>query len=229
MAPDRLRFDFSHYEPVSTEQIAEIESIVNNEIRRNVAADTKLMSYDDAVESGAIALFGEKYEDEVRVLNFGGFSIELCGGTHVDRTGDIGVFKITHETGIASGVAQTALQAQQVARRRDKRSQQASGESERVREMIEAHMRALEEGDEATLGSVTQLHVDSELPQHQSPPPVLPEEQISQQQVSGEAIEPVQPVPAPPTQNQADADDAKHPPRDGQLYQQHKFLSHGHE
>jgi alanyl-tRNA synthetase len=102
--PDRLRFDFSHYEPVNAEQLAEIEDIVNREIRRNVAADTKLMSYDDAVDSGAIALFGEKYDDEVRVLNFGDFSIELCGGTHVDRTGDIGVFRITHETGIASGV-----------------------------------------------------------------------------------------------------------------------------
>jgi alanyl-tRNA synthetase len=89
---------------VSAEQLAAIEDIVNREIRRNVAADTRLMSYDDALESGAIALFGEKYEDEVRVLNFGGFSIELCGGTHVDRTGDIGVFRITHETGIASGV-----------------------------------------------------------------------------------------------------------------------------
>ncbi len=104
VAPDRLRFDFSHYEPVSAAQLAEIENIVNDEIRRNVPADTKLMSYDGAVESGAIALFGEKYEDEVRVLNFGDFSIELCGGTHVNRTGDIGVFRITHETGIASGV-----------------------------------------------------------------------------------------------------------------------------
>jgi alanyl-tRNA synthetase len=104
VAPDRLRFDFSHYEGVTAEQLQEIEDIVNDEIRRNVAADTELMSYDDAVASGAMALFGEKYDDEVRVLNFGGFSIELCGGTHVDRTGDIGVFKITHEGGIASGV-----------------------------------------------------------------------------------------------------------------------------
>ena len=104
VAPDRLRFDFSHYDGVTNEQLADIEDIVNGEIRRNVAADTKLMSYDAAVESGAMALFGEKYDDEVRVLNFGDFSIELCGGTHVSRTGDIGVFKITHEGGIASGV-----------------------------------------------------------------------------------------------------------------------------
>ena len=104
VAPDRLRFDFSHFEPVSAEQLTEIEDMINDQIRRNVAADTKVMSYDAAVASGAIALFGEKYDDEVRVLNFGGFSVELCGGTHVDRTCDIGIFKITHETGIASGV-----------------------------------------------------------------------------------------------------------------------------
>jgi len=104
VAPDRLRFDFSHYEGVTAEQLLEIEEIVNDEIRRNVAADTEVMAYDDAVASGAIALFGEKYDDKVRVLNFGDFSIELCGGTHVDRTGDIGVFKITHEGGVASGV-----------------------------------------------------------------------------------------------------------------------------
>jgi alanyl-tRNA synthetase len=104
VAPDRLRFDFSHYEPVTTEQLAEIEAIVNDEIRRNAPALIQHMSYDDAIEYGAMALFGEKYGDEVLVLNFGDFSIELCGGTHVDRTGDIGVFKVTHETGIASGV-----------------------------------------------------------------------------------------------------------------------------
>jgi alanyl-tRNA synthetase len=104
VAPDRLRFDFSHYEGVTPEQLEEIENLVNVEIRKNIAADTDLMTYDDAIESGAMALFGEKYGDKVRVLRLGDFSVELCGGTHVERTGDIGVFKITHEGGVASGV-----------------------------------------------------------------------------------------------------------------------------
>ena len=104
VAPDRLRFDFSHYEAVTALQLQQIEDLVNSEIRSNLPADTNLMSYDDAIASGAIALFGEKYGDKVRVLKLGDFSVELCGGTHVDRTGDIGVFKITHEGGVASGV-----------------------------------------------------------------------------------------------------------------------------
>jgi alanyl-tRNA synthetase len=105
VAADRLRFDFSHYEAVTSEQLQDIENLVNAQIRQNTPADIKEMKYDDAVASGAIALFGEKYEDEVRVLNFGdGFSVELCGGTHVSSTGDIGVFKITSEGGVAAGV-----------------------------------------------------------------------------------------------------------------------------
>jgi alanyl-tRNA synthetase len=104
VAPDRLRFDFSHYEGVTAEQLQEIENLVNGEIRKNIAADTDLMTYDDAIESGAMALFGEKYGDKVRVLRLGDFSVELCGGTHAERTGDIGAFKITHEGGVASGV-----------------------------------------------------------------------------------------------------------------------------
>ena len=104
VAPDRLRFDFSHYEAVSPDQLHEIEDLVNAEIRRNAAAEIRHMSYDDALASGAIALFGEKYDDVVRVLNLGDFSVELCGGTHVKSAGEIGVFKITSESGVASGI-----------------------------------------------------------------------------------------------------------------------------
>ena len=100
----RLRFDFSHFEPVTAEQLREIERMVNQHIRVNHAVETRLMPIEKARQSGAMALFGEKYDDEVRVLSMGDFSIELCGGTHVGRTGDIGLLKITNETGIASGV-----------------------------------------------------------------------------------------------------------------------------
>lgn len=100
----RLRFDFSHFEPVSPSQIREIERLVNTQIRINHTVETRLMAIEKARESGAMALFGEKYDDEVRVLSMGDFSIELCGGTHAGRTGDIGLFKIISETGIASGV-----------------------------------------------------------------------------------------------------------------------------
>ncbi len=104
VAPDRLRFDFSHYEAVSADQLAEIERLVNVGIRANLAGETRLMKYDDAVAAGAMALFGEKYGEEVRVLRFGDLSTELCGGTHVTRTGDIGLFKIVAESGIAAGI-----------------------------------------------------------------------------------------------------------------------------
>jgi len=104
VAPDKLRFDFSNDGGVTFEQLQQVEELVNDEIRANRAADTQLMSYDDAMGSGAMALFGEKYGDEVRVLRFGEFSVELCGGTHVDRTGDIGLFKVTCESGVASGI-----------------------------------------------------------------------------------------------------------------------------
>jgi len=102
--PERTRFDFSHHEPMASEQIAQVEDLVNREIRRNVEVSARIMKYDEAVRAGAIALFGEKYGDEVRVIGMGEFSTELCGGTHVRRTGDIGYFKVIAETGIAAGV-----------------------------------------------------------------------------------------------------------------------------
>ncbi|MBB3047168.1 alanyl-tRNA synthetase [Litorivivens lipolytica] len=102
---ERLRFDFSNPEAVSPEQLAKIEALVNAEVRRNTAVETRVMDIDSAKQAGAMMLFGEKYGDEVRVLSMGGdFSVELCGGTHAERTGDIGLFRITAEYGVASGV-----------------------------------------------------------------------------------------------------------------------------
>jgi alanyl-tRNA synthetase len=103
VAPDRLRFDFSHYEPVTPEQLREIEALVNAQIRLNDDAEIRVLPYDEAIASGALAFFGDKYGDRVRMLKLG-FSTELCGGTHVSRAGDIGLFKILSETGIAAGV-----------------------------------------------------------------------------------------------------------------------------
>jgi alanyl-tRNA synthetase len=101
--PDKARFDFSHNAPMTAEQIAEVEAIVNREILANSATESHNMSFDDAVKHGAMALFGEKYGDEVRVMDIGS-SKELCGGVHVHRTGDIGLFKIVSEGGVAAGI-----------------------------------------------------------------------------------------------------------------------------
>ena len=104
VAPDRLRFDFAHFQPVTQDELREIERLVNAQIRANVPAETRVMDYEGAVAGGAIALFGEKYDKDVRVLRLGDFSMELCGGTHVTRAGDIGLFKIVSEGGVAAGV-----------------------------------------------------------------------------------------------------------------------------
>ena len=105
VAADRLRFDFSHTAPVSQEELQAIEQLVNEEILANSEVSKQVMAIDDAKKMGALALFGEKYGDEVRVVTMGGdYSVEFCGGCHVNRTGDIGVFKITGESGISAGV-----------------------------------------------------------------------------------------------------------------------------
>jgi alanyl-tRNA synthetase len=104
VAPDRLRFDFSHPQAVSAQELQRVEELVNGAIRDNAPAETRVMALDEAVAAGAMSLFGEKYESDVRVLTLGDFSMELCGGTHVKRSGDIGFFKILSESGVAAGV-----------------------------------------------------------------------------------------------------------------------------
>jgi alanyl-tRNA synthetase len=122
VAPDRLRFDFSHGQALSTEDIAAIETEVNAEIRGNQVVTTRLMTPDDAVAAGALALFGEKYGDEVRVLSMGPkadaghYSVELCGGTHVNALGDIALFKIISEGAVASGIRRVEAMTGEAAR-----------------------------------------------------------------------------------------------------------------
>jgi alanyl-tRNA synthetase len=104
VTPDKLRFDFTHFSPITKEELETIEKIANEEIRANSPLDTVMLAKEEAISSGAVALFGEKYGDKVRVVSIGNFSKELCGGTHVRATGEIGLLKITAETGIAAGV-----------------------------------------------------------------------------------------------------------------------------
>jgi len=131
VAPDRLRFDFSHFKPVSTEELRTVEELVNAEVRHNVEAEIRQMGYREAIEFGAMALFGEKYGDEVRVLRLGDFSTELCGGTHAGRTGDIGLFKIVGESGVAAGIrrieAFTGAGALAYVREEENRLEQVAG------------------------------------------------------------------------------------------------------
>jgi len=104
VSPERLRFDFTHFAPLSREDLYKIESFINRKIRENLEVVTTIMNVEEALRMGAMALFGEKYGEKVRVVMISDFSIELCGGTHTSRTGDIGIFKIQNETGVASGV-----------------------------------------------------------------------------------------------------------------------------
>ncbi|MEW6327987.1 MAG: alanine--tRNA ligase [Thermodesulfobacteriota bacterium] len=104
VAPDRLRFDFTHFSPVEAAELERIETIVNGKIRENIQLETDIQTLEQAIQNGATALFGEKYGDRVRVVSIGPFSKELCGGTHTARTGDIGLFKIVSEGGVAAGI-----------------------------------------------------------------------------------------------------------------------------
>jgi alanyl-tRNA synthetase len=131
VAPNYLRFDFTHYQPMTEAEVKEVERLVNEQILRNVKVDTDIMPVEDAIRAGAMALFGEKYSGMMRVLTVPGFSKELCGGTHVRATGDIGVFKITSDESIASGVrrirAVTGLDAYERFREDEKLIEQVAG------------------------------------------------------------------------------------------------------
>lgn len=153
VAPDRLRFDFSHFQAVSRSELATIEAMVNAEIRRNAEAEVHNMGMQEALDFGALALFGEKYGENVRVLRMGAFSTELCGGTHVSRTGDIGLFKIVSEGGVAAGVRRVeavtgegamALVAENEGRLDEVASLVGGGRgevAERIRQMLERNKR----------------------------------------------------------------------------------------
>ena len=154
VADDKLRFDFSHLKPLTPEEIAEIEAEVNAEIRANEPVSTRLMSPEDAVDAGALALFGEKYGDEVRVLSMGragdggrNYSVELCGGTHVKATGDIGVFRIVSEGAVSSGVRRIEALTGEAAREwlvtREEALKTAAGEIRTTPEEVPARVAAL--------------------------------------------------------------------------------------
>jgi alanyl-tRNA synthetase len=157
---ERLRFDFSHFDAVTSSQLAKVEALVNQQIRANAAADIATMSMDAAREKGAMALFGEKYGDEVRVVQMG-FSTELCGGTHVERTGDIGLFKIISEGGVAAGVrrieAVTGDNALQLILETEQRLQQAANLLKAQPATVEEKLEAVLQKNRALEKELTQL------------------------------------------------------------------------
>ncbi|MBT3219268.1 MAG: alanine--tRNA ligase [Proteobacteria bacterium] len=150
VGPERLRFDFAHHKPVTEDELRQIETRVNGEVLRNILLATEVMELDAAIASGAMALFGEKYDDRVRMVTVPGFSVELCGGTHVERTGDIGFIKVIGETGIAAGVrrleGQTGMGALALIQAEAMRIDEAALELKASREtVVEAILRLKEE------------------------------------------------------------------------------------
>ncbi|NRB71845.1 MAG: alanine--tRNA ligase [Xanthomonadales bacterium] len=179
VAPDHLRFDFSHPRQVTAEELRKVERRVNADIRKNPDAVAELMPFDQALETGAMALFGEKYGDEVRVLRFGDLSTELCGGTHVQRIGDIGQFKITTETAIGAGIrriiAVAGEPAVEVMQAQEQQLQQlastlkigADGLEQRLEQLLE-RQKGLEKELEALKASQATSGSDALLQQAQS-------------------------------------------------------------
>jgi alanyl-tRNA synthetase len=161
VSPERLRFDFAHYSAVAPDELREIERLVNAEIRANAAAETRLMKFDEAVAAGAMALFGEKYDDEVRVLRVGEFSTELCGGTHASRAGDIGMFRIVSEGGIAAGVrrieAVTGDAALRFVVETDEKLRDVAGVLKATRDDVEDKVRQLVERSRRLEKEIAQL------------------------------------------------------------------------
>jgi alanyl-tRNA synthetase len=154
VAPDYLRFDFSHFSPATPEQLEKVEDLVNGWIRDNPSAETRVMKLEDAKKSGAVAMFGEKYGETVRVVTVHPESTELCGGTHVRRSGDIGLFKIASEGGVASGVrrivALTGIGALQYVREQEH-------ELRRVAELLKTSPKDVSKRVEATQKRVKEL------------------------------------------------------------------------
>jgi alanyl-tRNA synthetase len=147
VTPERLRFDFTHFSAMSGEELEQVETLVNRRIRQNAEVDTRQMSHEQAVAAGATALFGEKYGDEVRVVRIGDISMELCGGTHTAASGDIGLFKILQETGIAAGVrrieAVTGARALDVVRDQERTLDQLAALIKTDRPQLELRLRKL--------------------------------------------------------------------------------------
>jgi alanyl-tRNA synthetase len=133
--PGRLRFDFTHYAQMDAAEIQEVERLMNDEILKNIGVETNVMPLDQAIQTGAMALFGEKYGDQVRVVSVPGFSRELCGGTHVGRTGDIGLCKIVYEGSISAGVRRIEAITGDTALRQ---YQESTGALKRIAEMVKA-------------------------------------------------------------------------------------------
>ena len=133
VAPDRLRFDFSHYAPVAPRELRHIENRVNAEILRDTPVDTKVMGREEALAYGALAFFGDKYGEQVRVVEIAGFSKEFCGGTHVRQTGEIGLFLLTSEQGVSAGTRRVEALSGEAAVRAPRRTRASSRSSSRRR------------------------------------------------------------------------------------------------